>query len=458
MESAMSDTMSGIAIFGLVALIVHLFTRYFRTIVSIFAFLTYKPKPVLSNPTYRSSDVSVIIPTTFKTPQELAQCVARILGNNPAAIFVVTATANVPLVQDLLSLLASASATTIKVLGVDVLNKRNQILKAMPEIQTEITVLADDDVFWPDHYLSYLLAIFEDPEVGAGGTRQRVRRNKNPDFWNFLGISYLERRVWNNCATNAIDGSLSTLSGRTAAYRTKILQHPDFYYYFTHDTWRGKPLNSDDDKCLTRYVYSHGHKIVLQFDPRAVIETTVEGDSKYLDQCMRWARAHWRGNFTVMENEKYWCSLRYLWGCYYIYLGQFQTPALLVDGMSFLLLSLALWDATATTARAAYIALACWIVFTKNLKLIPHFCKYPQDMRFIPIGIGFSYLHGLMNLYAAFTMKKTHWGSQNLSSLQQSRAANERVVPLLRNSISQPNSAHGMVGDDYFVAEQGKTV
>ncbi|KAK4504307.1 hypothetical protein PRZ48_005223 [Zasmidium cellare] len=78
-----------------------------------------------------------------------------------------------------------------------------------------------------------------------------------------LGISYLERRVWNDCATNAIDGSLSTLSGRTAAYRTKILQHPEFYHYFLNDTWRGKPLTSDDDKYLTRYVYSQAAVFIV---------------------------------------------------------------------------------------------------------------------------------------------------------------------------------------------------
>ncbi|KAF2167927.1 glycosyltransferase family 2 protein [Zasmidium cellare ATCC 36951] len=437
---------------GLKAFIALFIFRYLRTVVSIFAYATYKPKPVLEKPTYTSDDVSVIIPTTFKTPDEIAHCVQRILGNRPAAIFMVTANINVPLVESLVAIHTSTS--TITVLGVDELNKRNQILKAMPLIKTKITVLADDDVFWPDNYLEYLLAIFEDPGVGAGGTRQRVRRNENPGSWNFLGISYLERRVWNNCATNAIDGSISTLSGRTAAYRTDVIQKDEFYHYFTHDTWRGKPLNSDDDKCLTRWVYSNGHKIVLQFDSRAVIETTVEGDIKYLSQCMRWARAHWRGNFTVMENEQYWRSLRYIWGLYYIYISQFQTPALLIDGLLFFFLHLALEDATLTTARIAYVVLAIWIIFTKNLKMIPHFRKYPQDLKFVPIGIVFSYFHGLINLWALFTMKTTHWGSQNLTSLQQSRADDAEVIPLLKNTIDEPTLGHDMIGDDYFAAEQ----
>jgi cellulose synthase/poly-beta-1,6-N-acetylglucosamine synthase-like glycosyltransferase len=299
--------------------------RYFRTVVSVATFCFYKPKPVLKNPTYTVKDASVVIPTTFKVPSELLECIKRIFAENPAVIYVVTAVKNVSIVQQMCE---ESGLGSVMVLGVEHLNKRAQLLKALRECNTLITVFADDDVFWPSGYLPRLLAIFEDQKVGAGGTRQRVRR-ENADMWNFLGISYLERRVWNNISTNAIDGSISTLSGRTAAYRTKILQTNKFFEHFNGDTWRGRPLNSDDDKCLTRYVYSEGWNICIQSDPESVLETTVEGDIKYLSQCLRWARAHWRGNLTVMEEETYWCSAKFFWGLYVIYFGQFQTPALL---------------------------------------------------------------------------------------------------------------------------------
>ncbi|EGP88883.1 uncharacterized protein MYCGRDRAFT_38873 [Zymoseptoria tritici IPO323] len=314
-----------IGVIALAAFIAVFSARYIRTIVSIGTFYFYKPKPVLENPKYTVKDASIIIPTTFKKPGELLECVERISNEAPGAIYIVTADQNVSIVQQMLQ---ETNLGDVRVLGVEHLNKRAQLLKALREVETSIVVFADDDVFWPADYLPRLLAIFEDDKVGAGGTRQRVRRDK-ADMWNFLGIAYLERRVWNNISTNAIDGSISTLSGRTAAYRTKILQTPKFFTHFNGDTWRGKPLNSDDDKCLTRWVYSNGWNICIQSDPESVLETTVEGDSKYLDQCMRWARAHWRGNFTVMEQESYWCSVKFFWGLYIIYFGQFQTPAIL---------------------------------------------------------------------------------------------------------------------------------
>ena len=186
-------------------------SRYLRTIVSIFTWIAYKPKSISEKPTYGPGDVTVVVPTTFKEPGELVKCLKGIMSCSPAKVFVVTSNANVGLVKTCCAL---NSFKKVKVLGVKKLNKRNQMLKALDEVHTEITVFADDDVIWPSRwYLDYLLAIFEDPSVGAGGTRQRVQR-RSGNFWNFLGICYLERRVWNNVTTNAIDGSISTLSGR----------------------------------------------------------------------------------------------------------------------------------------------------------------------------------------------------------------------------------------------------
>lgn len=263
---------------------------------------------------------------------------------------------------------------------------------------------------------------------------KQVRRK--PNVWNFLGISYLERRVWNNVTTNAIDGSISTLSGRTAAYRTEILKSEEFFYYFQNDSWLGRPLNTDDDKCLTRYVYSHGWDIALQFDPRSVIETTLEDNPKFIDQCLRWARTHWRGNFTVMTNETYWRSPKFWWGFYVVYLGQFQTPALLVDGMLFGLLYGA-HDGLPVSFPRACICLGLWILFTKTVKLIPHFYRHPEDLIFLPVSLVFSYLHGFINVYAMFTLKKTHWGSQQLDKLEVAWAQDNDFVPMLQNAVAE---------------------
>ena len=413
--------------------------RYLRTVVSIGTWLFWFKVNIVNNPwRYGGRHCTVLIPTTFKNPEELAACLKRILECGPRKIFVITHNDNIPLVKKLFSD-HDFPKTQIRVLGVEELNKRHQILRALPCVKTKLTVLADDDVFWPDKmYLNRLFAVFDDPSVGAGGTRQRVVRNARPDIVNMLGINYLERRVWNNCATNSIDGSISTLSGRTAAYRTQILKHPEFYDYFLNDEWRGKPLNSDDDKCLTRWVYKNNWKIQIQPDSRAILETTVEPDFKgYNAQCLRWARAHWRGNFTVMENEQYWCSLKMWWGLYVIYIGQFQTPAILCELILSMLLYFAIGGPSA--AQDYWIAFGCWIFVAKNLKMIPHYCRHPKDLVFLPGLMLFSYYHGLLNVYAACTMTNTHWGNKALAVDDDSPNKQRHVVKLKKKVRSTPS-------------------
>lgn len=231
------------------------------------------------------------------------RCLASISFCSPSRIIVVTASLKV---DNLKPYCKINSFANVLVLGVNQLNKRNQMVTALRHVQTPITVFADDDVIWPQHYLRYLLAAFEDIHVGAAGTRQRVVRSSSPNLWNFLGICYIERRNFNTGATNNIDGGISTLSGRTSAYRTSILQNEGFYETFLNDRWLGRKLNTDDDKCLTRWTFSHGWKIRIQPSEHSVLSTTLEDNPKFLSQCVRWARAHWRGNLKVMANNDYW--------------------------------------------------------------------------------------------------------------------------------------------------------
>lgn len=43
--------------------------------------------------------------------------------------------------------------------------------------------------------------------------------------------------------------------------------------------------------------------------------------------------------------------------------------------------------------------------FTKVIKLVGLFRKNPSDMMFLPVSIVFGYFHGLIKIYALFTLK-----------------------------------------------------
>ena len=412
--------------------------RYLRTFVGIYTYATYRSTPIALNPKYRPNrDVSVVIPTTFKNPSELATCISNILRCKPAAVFVITSNANLAGLQSFCEGYGFQKAG-VKCTGVAKLNKRKQILAALQDVRTDIVAFADDDVFWPStSFLDSMLAVFEDPSIGAAGPRQRVRRSSAPNGWWFLGAAYLERRVWNNLTTQGIDGSISTLSGRTSLYRTAILRTDEFFHYFQTDSWLGKKLNSDDDKCLTRYVYSHGWGIKIQGDEAATIETTLEEDGKFLSQCLRWARARFRGNFTVMCNETYWYSARFLWGLYVIYVSLLTSVALVTDAILLSLLLLGLNQSVFALGLAVGL-LCAWFLASKVLKMIPHFAKYPQDLKFVPLSIFFSYAHGVLNLYALATLHYTAWGSQNLGPGENQEDAYVRLRTHEEKAVEEP--------------------
>jgi len=47
---------------------------------------------------------------------------------------------------------------------------------------------------------------------------------------------------------------------------------------------------------------------------------------------------------------------------------------------------------------------ALWLLFTKVVKLLPHFVLYPADICFVPATILFGYCHGPIKFYAFLTL------------------------------------------------------
>lgn len=52
----------------------------------------------------------------------------------------------------------------------------------------------------------------------------------------------------------------------------------------------------------------------------------------------------------------------------------------------------------------ALVALGVWMWMTKWIKLLGHYIRYPVDVIFLPLSILFGYFHGLLKLYAMFTL------------------------------------------------------
>ncbi|KAK4031207.1 glycosyltransferase [Parachaetomium inaequale] len=397
--------------------------RYVRLLAHCVSHWRYKSKvPNWEKPRYTSQDVTVIIPTIHDRPEELRASLESILACEPAKLILVT-TRNkhraLSWVAATLRIPDSSPRVKITVLSVKKANKRLQVCKALEGgyVKTAITVLADDDVEWPSTLMPWLLAPFEnDEKMGGVGTCQRVKRVVDGDvmtrIYNWLGAAYIERRNFEISATHNIDGGTSCMSGRTGAYRTEILKSYSFLGNFKNEKWGRYILNADDDNFVTRWLVAHQWKTWIQYERECEIETTLETNTKFLYQCLRWARSNWRSNWTSLVRERHvWKQQR--WCTYALHIATFTSLAFVVDP---LLLFTCWWGTENWQPRNRRTLLGAEIAFmfgfTKVVKLVGLLRRNPRDIMFLPVSILFGYFHGLIKLYALFTLKETSWGSR----------------------------------------------
>ena len=429
--------------------------RYLRLVVHIISFyFLYKPAPIPANPTLTPADVTIIIPTIDPENDGFKECLQSTLKNHPGHILIVTVgNAKVKLIKQVIKPYGKSwPSTTISVTQTPQANKRKQVCHALPLVSTAITVLVDDHVYWPSaNFLPTILAPFEDPQVGGLGTNKVVRRTGSGygmnSVFNFLGCVYLERHNFEIAATNAIDGGVFVLSGRTSAYRSCILKDQDFLNKFSNEMfWFGKlgPINPDDDNCLTRWLVTHGWKLKIQFCPDATIETDLGNPGKYLPQCLRWVRTTWRSNScSLFTDRTVWRAQP--WCVYAVYITSFFNFALFYDAA----LLLTLRQTTFGTTTKALTIMAAIILASKMVKLIPHFRRCPWDILLIPAYLIFAYVHSLYKLFALFTFYKVNWGGRNLAAVDASAQDNNNDSDDDRDDSDDSDNSHRKIKSNH---------
>ncbi|KPM40066.1 hypothetical protein AK830_g6499 [Neonectria ditissima] len=321
-----------------------LFTlRYIRLVGHIIGYWCYRPSEIQPDPVLSCRDVTVILPTIDPTGPDFEECITSILANRPAVILVVTVGAELRgECQTVLEQLGhEAEHTRIAVTALPEPSKRRQIAHAMPKVDTDITILADDHVFWPSaNFIPSVLAPFENANVGVVATKKHVRRT-TPGQWtwlsivNFIACTYLQRHNWELRASNSIDGGVFVVSGRTAAYRTTLLNDEDVLRRFCNERFffglfgGGKGLGPDDDNFLTRDAMKKHWLIRFQDTEEATIETTLGEWPKFRRQLLRWARTTFRSNPVMLRDPSFLC--RYPWSAFMVYWAGITNFALLWD-------------------------------------------------------------------------------------------------------------------------------
>jgi hypothetical protein len=441
--------------------------RYYKTIIGIFFWFRYKPAVASSDFKLGSQDCTVIVPTVGPKGNDVfAEMVTGILVNRPAKLILSTNTQKTKeLVDEVLVEIFNAikngtstygfknalvafdpnASTEIHVINSDVSNKREQTVNGYKEVQTTIAVMADDTAIWPPTFLEATLPAFEDEKVGYVGTKKTVRcyaRNIDPSksllanlwtnywagFWNAMGGIYLIRHNFEIRSSNATDGGVFCVSGRTSLIRTCIVNEefqdcflrehvidinlPCFGIHFKYGH-----LASDDDNFITRWCVNKNWQVKIQYSKDATIETVLGKWPKYPQQCLRWSRTTFRQNpIALAIDRKIW----YRWPVtvWTTYLPWLWNAALFWDSAMVYTLTRANMYATSKDQVLLLVGFIGFIYLTKLIKTVPWWWTYPQDflLYFFPIPAYplFAYYHSILKVWTYLTLTDTSWAGRTL--------------------------------------------
>jgi hypothetical protein len=436
--------------------------RYWRTLTNIWFWFKYKAATATSACKITSTDCTVIVPTVGPHGNRVfGEMVTAILINGPARLIfstnTITATEQVEGILPVVLADIEAGAATyqkqhglgkhkvttdIQVLNANVFNKRQQVVRAFEKVETEILVMVDDTAIWTPNFLLATLPAFESEKVGFVGTRKWVKRLEHPrdptvnflmglwkqyvaGFWNTIGALYLVRHNFEIRATNAADGGVFCVSGRSSLIRTEIVAKDQFKNAFLNeyvlrfdDRFPGwGPVTADDDNFITRWVINHGWDVKIQSSKEATMTTTLGTyPLKFPDQCKRWSRTTFRQNpIALFVDRTAW--LKWPLTCWTTLLPWMYNAALIWDTLAVYTLTCTNWYAQSIHRAAMLCTLVGFIWLSKLVKTIPWFWEYPMDFLLyfmIPAYPLFAYWHSLLKVYTAFTFWDLAWSGRKL--------------------------------------------
>ncbi|HEX5690633.1 MAG TPA: glycosyltransferase, partial [Roseiflexaceae bacterium] len=257
----------------------------------------------------------------------------------------------------------------------------------------------DSDVIWEDDVLAKIKMPFADEQIGGVGTRQLMYPSdgKRATLWERIADIYLAIRYADEVpATTRWGRAVSCLSGRTAAYRTRLLQ--SLRTAFLNETFMGRLCMSGDDKRYTCLILQRGYHTWNQLN--AHVYSTFKPDfDGFVKQRIRWSRNSFRSDLRAL-----WQG--WVWRHPYLALTLIDktvAPFTLLVGPIVLLVAIAVGN------WPLVIALLLWWCLSRALKIWPHLRRRPMDLAILPVFLGVTYYMSLVKAYSLFTINEHKW-------------------------------------------------
>ncbi len=336
---------------------------------------------------------TIITPVYNEDPVLFRRAIDSWIANAPDRIIAVID------ITDTTCMAIAGEYSEVEVIPIDIPGKRPALAAGVDASTTDIVVLVDSDVIWEPEVLRKIKMPFVDPHMGGVGTRQHMHPSdgKRPTLWERLADIYLDIRYSDEVpATTRWGRAVSCLSGRTAAYRTRLLQ--SLREPFLNETFMGNACMSGDDKRYTCLVLQNGYRTWNQLN--AQVYSTFNPKFKgFVKQRIRWSRNSFRSDLRALWQGWVW---RYPYLAVML-IDKTIAPFTLLVGPIVLLAAIAVghWQLV--------LALLLWWHVSRAFKIWPHLRRRPADWLILPIFIGVTYYMSLVKAYALFTINEHKW-------------------------------------------------
>jgi hyaluronan synthase len=336
---------------------------------------------------------TIITPVYNEDPVLFRLAIESWIANKPDRIIAVIDT------TDTTCMAIAETYPEVDVIPIDIPGKRPALAAGVDATTTDIVVLVDSDVIWDADVLKKVKMPFADPKIGGVGTRQSMYPSdgKTATIWERMADIYLDIRYSDEVpATTRWGRAVSCLSGRTAAYRTTLLQ--SLREPFLNETFNGIPCMSGDDKRYTCLVLQNGFNTWNQLNAQ-VYSTFKPNFAGFIKQRVRWSRNSFRSDLRALWQGWVW---RYPYLAFML-IDKTIAPFTLLVGPIVLILAILIghWQLVG--------ALLLWWHVSRAFKLLPHLRRRPADWLILPFFIGITYYMSLVKAYALFTINEHKW-------------------------------------------------
>ncbi|MDF2993401.1 MAG: glycosyltransferase [Microbacterium sp.] len=342
---------------------------------------------------YRTT-TTVVVPSFHEDPDVLLRCLQTWVRQGPSRIIIVLDVADV----EAQTRIEALALPTVDVVMFHHRGKRSALGVGIRMVDTELTLFVDSDTAWEDGMLDAVQMPFIDPAVGAVSTRQNVYLPKS-SVWRRVADWIIDLRYTDYAPAMGRFGGIICASGRTAAYRTSVIQPR--VEDLEHEIFFGKECVAGDDGRMTWLVLSQGFRVAHQDSARAL--SMFPGTFRaFVKQRVRWSRNSFRCYLT---------AIRHGW--------VFKVPLISqITMMQILLTPFTMFVALAYVALAARaehpllgLGLAVvWLFVGRGIRGMSHLWRRPEDIVLLPlVTLVIIFISLPIKVYALFTMNKQGW-------------------------------------------------